>query len=230
MTKGLSKDMIESRLQPIGVFDSGVGGLSVLHALVQRLPSENFIYFGDTGRTPYGDRTPEEIRGFNREIGSWLLSLGCKLLIVACNTSTVLGMDEIKAMTDIPVIGMMDAIISGTFGIGVGEDAWPIGFIATKATVDSGAYQKAFSALRPASIEAGESFFSAACPALVPLVESGKMSGQDVDKAINEYMMPLKDKRIRTLILGCTHYPFLTSAISQLSSSARNSGVKEISE
>ena len=213
--------------RPIGVFDSGVGGLTVLRVLEQRLPLENYIYFGDTARAPYGDRRPEEIRGFNREIGGWLLEQDCKMLLVACNTSTVLGMDTIKTMTAIPVFGMMEAILaetlSGDSGVDTGgydggdssggrdESAaiWPVGFIATKGTVDSGAYQKAFAEKAP-----GYPFFTLACPEFVPLIEAGVMDGPEVERAVRDYLAPLRERGIRTLILGCTHYPFLAPAIS----------------
>ena len=213
--------------QPIGVFDSGVGGLTVLRALEQRLPRENYIYFGDTARAPYGNRSPAEIRRFNLEIGQWLLDQHCKMLLVACNTSTVLGMDTIKANTAKPVFGMMEAILAetlsggsepgagtGSYGGGIGGSSepgaiWPVGFIATKGTVDSGAYQRAFAEKAP-----GKPFFAQACPDFVPLVEAGVMDGPAVDRAVQTYLAPLRERGIRTLILGCTHYPYLAPVIS----------------
>jgi len=205
--------------RPIGVFDSGMGGLSVLKALVSELPSENYIYFGDTARAPYGDKTSAVIREYNREIGSWLISMGCKMLVVACNTSTVLGgMDEIKAMSAIPVIGMTDAVTGEVLRMGQGS-AWPVGFMATKGTVDSGVYQGIFDAVKPGSFSEKPGFFAAACPALVPMVEAGILSGSEVNRALCEYLSPLIDAEIRTLILGCTHYPFLMSALEDCLSS-----------
>ena len=202
--------------RPIGIFDSGLGGLSVLRMLRERLPLENYIYFGDTARAPYGGRSGDEIRRFNIEIGGWLLARGCKMLVVACNTSTVLGgLAALKAETPIPVYGMMEATLAGTLAIGEGaggiavpEEIWPIGFIATKGTVESGAYQAAFGDKAP-----GKPFYALACPDFVPLVEQGKTEGPDVDQAVHKYLAMMNDKKIRTLILGCTHYPFLVPAI-----------------
>ena len=187
----------------MGVFDSGLGGLSVLKALERRLPMENYIYFGDTARAPYGDRSSEEIRRFNLEIGGWLLDQQCKMLLIACNTSTVLGMETLKASTDKPVFGMMEAILADALP---GEG--PMGFIATQGTVESGAYQRAFAAAAPEM-----AFFPQACPDFVPLVEQGRLDDPAVDEAVAAYLTPLRDKGIRTLILGCTHYPILAPAI-----------------
>jgi len=194
--------------RPVGVFDSGVGGLSVLRALEQRLPGENYLYFGDTARAPYGDRSAEEIRRFNLEIVNWLIAQDCKMLLVACNTSTVFGLDAIKTAVSIPVFGMMEAILAGTFGKGT-ETVGTVGFIATKGTVESGAYQKAFTYAAPKN-----EFYALACPDFVPLVERGLLEGVEVDQAIRQYLQPLQEKKIYTLILGCTHYPFLAPAIS----------------
>lgn len=204
----MAEKLITGKERPIGVFDSGVGGLSVLRALERRLPGENYIYFGDTARAPYGNRSAEEIRRFNKEIGSWLLEQGCKMLLVACNTSTVLGMEVIKAMAAIPVFGMMEATLAGS--LSAEEDSvWPIGFIATKGTVESGAYQKAFGGIAQDKL-----FYAQACPEFVPYVEKGDIDGQEVMQAVRTYLAPLREAGIRTLILGCTHYPFLASAIS----------------
>jgi len=212
--------------RPIGVFDSGMGGLSVLKALVQKLPYENYIYFGDTARAPYGDKTPEVIRGYNREIGSWLISMDCKMLVVACNTSTVLGgMDEIRAMSTIPVIGMADAV-TGEVLRADQDSIWPVGFIATKGTVESGVYQRIFDAAKPGSYSQKPGFYAAACPALVPMVEVGVLSGPEVDRALCEYISPLLAEGIRTLILGCTHYPFLKSAVVDCVGSGGSRGVQ----
>ncbi|MCL2167173.1 MAG: glutamate racemase [Clostridiales bacterium] len=193
--------------QPIGIFDSGVGGLSVLRILEKKLPEENYIYFGDTARAPYGNRSQSEIRRFNLEIGKWLLSCGCKMLLVACHTSTVLGMDAIREETEVPVIGMMEAVLAGAFATD-GEGDSPIGFIATSGTVRSGAYQKAFAEKAPE-----RAFYAQDCPDFVPLVEQGIAEGPAVERSIEAYLTPMRDAGVRTLILGCTHYPFLQAAI-----------------
>ncbi len=202
--------MLTGNNQSIGVFDSGLGGLSVLRSLRRLMPGESFIYFGDTARAPYGNRSPEEIRRFNREIGAWLLSTGCKMLVVACNTSTVLGMGEIKAMTDKPVVGMMEATLQAALPQDRADEdqVWPMGFIATRGTVSSMAYQKAFS-----DAAGDKGFYAVACPALVPLVEAGITEGAEIQRCMDEYISPLVSKGIRSLILGCTHYPFLSEAI-----------------
>ena len=202
---GRSADCREESEQPVGVFDSGVGGLSVLRALERRLPNENYIYFGDTARAPYGNRSPGEIRRFNLEIGKWLLDQQCKMLLVACNTSTVLGgLEALRNSTAKSVFGMMEAILSG-----VTDTDGPIGFIATQGTVDSGAYQKAF-----AEKFAGTAFIARACPDFVPLVERGETSGPDVARAVEAYLTPLREQGVCTLVLGCTHYPYLAPVIS----------------
>lgn len=190
--------------QPIGLFDSGVGGLSVLKAMEARLPLENYIYFGDTARAPYGSRSEEEICRFNLEIGGWLLRQECKALLIACNTSTVLGMGTLKASTDKPIFGMMEATLSEVL-----PSVGPIGFIATQGTVNSGAYQKAFAAAAPDC-----PFYAQACPDLVPFVERGELDGAGVEAAIAAYIAPLQAKGVKTLVLGCTHYPYLAPVIS----------------
>jgi glutamate racemase len=189
---------------PIGVFDSGVGGLSVLRALEQRLPAENYIYFGDTARVPYGNRPPEEISRFTVEIGCWFQDQGCKMILIACNTATILGMAALAAASSVPVYGMVDAVTAAALA----ADLWPLGLIATKGTVDSGAYQAAMTAAAP-----GKLFYAQACPDFITLVEKGLLEGPQVDQAAAVYLKPLKEKGIRALMLGCTHFPFLAAPI-----------------
>lgn len=202
---------------PIGVFDSGVGGLSVLRVLEQRLPAENYIYFGDTARVPYGNRSPQEVRDFTVEIGSWLQNQGCKMILIACNTATVLGMEALAAVAKVPVYGMVEAALAGAMGAMAGGQniagqntagLWPLGLIATQGTVESGGYQAAVAVKAP-----GQPFYAQPCPDFVPLIEKGVLTGPDVEQAVEKYLKPLKEKGIATLILGCTHYPFLAPAI-----------------
>ncbi len=206
--------IVAEKSRPIGVFDSGVGGLSVLRVLEQRLPAENYIYFGDTARVPYGDRTPQEVRDFTVEIGSWLQEQGCKMILIACNTATVLGMKALAAVAQVPVYGMVEAAMAGAMagvaGAAAGEAGglWPLGLIATKGTVESGGYQAAVAAKAP-----GKPFYAQACPGFVPLIEKGILTGPQVEQAVEKYLKPLKEKGVGTLILGCTHYPFLAPAI-----------------
>jgi len=206
--------------RPIGVFDSGLGGLSVLLELEEMLPAENYIYFGDTARAPYGDRSADEVCRFAVEIGDWLLERHCKVLVFACHTATVLGMAALTALTSMPVFGMVepamaealddgeDPVGKSAEASGTAHDIWPVGMIATQGTVDSGDYQSVFAAKAP-----GKPFYMSACPAFVPFVEKGVLSGREVDQAVEQYLRPLRDLGIRTLILGCTHYPFLAPVI-----------------
>ena len=202
---------------PIGIFDSGLGGLTVLRALRQRLPKENYIYFGDTARAPYGNRSKEEIIQFNLEIGRWLLDQGCKALVIACNTSTVLGMDSLAETTDLPVIGMREAILAGTLsppGASTSDltafRSASIGFLATKSTVESGVYQKAFAEAAPACV-----VNAVACPDFVPLIEQGMTEGPEIERAIDAYLLPLREQEVASLVLGCTHYPFIAPLIAK---------------
>ena len=192
--------------RPVGVFDSGVGGLSVLRALKERLPGENFIYFGDTARTPYGVLSSDEVRRFTVEIGAWLLERDCKMIVIACNTATVMGMTALRSMTAVPIVGMVEAALRGVFR--TGDDIWPVGLIATEGTLANGAYQAAFAEKAP-----GKPLYTRACPDFTTLVERGKTEGPEVDQTVMRYLTPLRDKGIRTLVFGCTHYPFLASAI-----------------
>ncbi|MDR0469170.1 MAG: glutamate racemase [Peptococcaceae bacterium] len=216
MPRKASSEPPRGSRQLIGVFDSGVGGLSVLRALEKKLPHENYIYFGDTARAPYGGRSPDEIRKFCLEIGSWLLAFGCKMLVIACNTLTVRGISALEEISAVPVYGMMEAILAGLpqqekdpYMDPALEEMWPVGFIATQSTIESGEYQRALMERAP-----GKSFYVQACPRFTPLVERGLLVGSEVSRAVEETLSPLHEKGIRTLILGCTHYPFLAPAIS----------------
>jgi glutamate racemase len=196
--------MTQGKDRPIGVFDSGMGGLSVLRALERRLPGENYIYFGDTARVPYGNRDPGEVSRFTVEIGLWFQAQGCKMLLIACNTATVLGMAALAAATTLPVYGMVEAATAAALA----ANLWPLGLIATKGTVESGAYQAAIAAQAP-----GQPFYAQACPDFIPLVEQGILEGPQVAQTAENYLRPLKEKGIRGLVLGCTHFPFLAGPI-----------------
>lgn len=201
---------------PIGVFDSGVGGLTVIRALEKAMPNESFIYYGDTAHVPYGPRDPEEIKYFALQIGRYLEKQGCKLLLIACNTSTALAYDMLRQALSIPVVGVIEPAVDKVCGSkgagslheeGNGSAEPPVGVIATQAAVISGAFQKMFTSRQP-----HRPVYMMACPAFVPLVEAGITEGPQVEAAVKEYLAPLKEKGIRTLIMGCTHYPFLADA------------------
>jgi len=198
------------------VFDSGMGGLTVLRELTKKLPGEQFVYFGDTARAPYGNRSAQEICRFAVEIGGFLLERDCKMLIFACHTATVLGMAALTSITAKPVLGMVEAALAETLGDpaedadpGADEAIWPVGMIATQGTAESGDYQRFFAQRAP-----GKPFYMQACPDFVPLVEKGVLVGPDVERAAEKHLSPLRERGIRTLVLGCTHYPFLVRPIS----------------
>jgi glutamate racemase len=187
--------------RPVGVFDSGVGGLTVLHECLVSLPHEDFVYLGDHARLPYGPRPLEEVRGFAREIGAFLEAQDVKLIVVACNTATSAALPQLQEELAVPVLGVLTpeahAAVQAT-------RTRRIGLLATQGTVDSGRYAQLVHAL-----DAGVSFLSVACPRLVPLIESDDPYGAETEAAVREYAAPLKDAGVDTVILGCTHYPLI---------------------
>ncbi|MFL5680647.1 MAG: glutamate racemase [Chloroflexota bacterium] len=206
--------------RPIGVFDSGVGGLTVLQEIVRRLPSESTIYLGDNGRAPYGTRTDDEVLAFSSESIDALVERDVKAVVVACNTSTAVALQHLRRRHDRPILGV---IRPGAAAAALASRNRRVGVIATPATVRSHAYFWAIKDENPA-IEVYEH----ATPALVPLVEGGHLSGPEVDAAIAEALAPLfgerdasgdfvfplpASARIDTLLLGCTHYPLLRPVI-----------------
>lgn len=190
---------------PIGVFDSGVGGLTVILEMLEQLPKESFLYYADTAHVPYGPRDPEEIKGFAYNITRFLVEKGCKMIIIACNTSTSLAYYELKELFPIPIIGVIEpgvdkALESSTKG--------KIGIIATQATVNSGSYQSTIKEKKP-HIQA----VAVPCPRLVPLIEEGCLEGDEMEQIVNSYLKDMVKQDIDSLILGCTHYPFLLPMI-----------------
>lgn len=195
-----------SDARPIGVFDSGVGGLTVARSLMDLLPQEAILYFGDTARAPYGPRPLEEIRGFAREIASFLLEREVKMLVVACNSVEVAAIEDLTAEAGVPVVGVVDP------GVRAAVRATRNGRVAvigTEATVASGAYVRA-------ARRAGMSLVQQACPAFVPLVESGDTTSDALREAARAYLEPLRQAEVDTLILGCTHYPLLSGLLSMV--------------
>jgi glutamate racemase len=186
---------------PIGIFDSGLGGLTVARAIYERLPRESTIYFGDTARVPYGPKSPETVRRYSHEILRWLLGEGVKLVVVACNTSTAHAIGMLREESPVPVIGVIDP---GARAAVRATRAGPIGVIGTAGTIASNAYPRAIHALVPLiKVE------QAACPLFVPLVEEGWFDHPATELVAREYLRPLQAAGITTLVLGCTHYPLL---------------------
>jgi glutamate racemase len=201
-------DFLSEKDKPIGVFDSGVGGLTVVRALRHRLPHESILYFGDTARVPYGTKSTETIRRFTREITRFLVEQGIKMAVVACNSCSATSLDCVSLEFGGPCLGVIDpgadAAVAAT---GTGR----IGVIGTAATVGSGAYERALAQRLP-----GARVFSTACPLFVPLAEE-RMERHEATRIIaTEYLRPLLDQEIDTLILGCTHYPLLKETIEEV--------------
>lgn len=194
--------------QPIGVIDSGVGGLTVAKEVIRQLPNEKIIYLGDTARCPYGPRSTKEVKKFTWELTNFLLAKKIKMLVIACNTATAVALDEIRNELPIPVLGVINpgarAAIKRTKN-------YRVGIIGTEVTVKSGAYEKALKSLN------SRLFVKAhACPKFVPLVESGEYSGVIAEKIAIESLQPLMNQNLDTLILGCTHYPLLEPLIQKV--------------
>ncbi|MCO6429468.1 MAG: glutamate racemase [Deltaproteobacteria bacterium] len=205
----------------IGVFDSGVGGLTVLKELKRSLPNESFVYLGDTARTPYGSRADETIIRYSLECANFLTNnFNVKLAVIACNTASAVAEARVKAESRCPVIGTIQqaaALAAESTRIG------KIGVIGTEATIASGVYQKELKKL-----DSSLKIISKACPLFVPLVEQGMFSGEIVDKVVEYYLASLRDHGIDTLVLGCTHYPILREAIDRFFS--RNIAIVECSK
>jgi glutamate racemase len=193
--------------RPIGVFDSGVGGLTVLSELRRRLPRESTIYLGDNQRAPYGPRPADEVRAFTRTCVDWLLDADVKLLVVACNTATAQALPQVREQAPVPVLGV---VRPGAVAAAAATRTGHVGVIATAGTVSSGAYPVAIG-----EADARLLVSQQAAPDLVPLVEAGTLSGATANDAVRGYLDPLLagDPRIDTLLLGCTHYPLLRPVI-----------------
>jgi glutamate racemase len=186
---------------PIGIFDSGIGGLTVVRAVYERLPDESTIYFGDTARVPYGPKSPETVRRYSIEILDWLLGQGVKAVVVACNTSTAHALDALQSHSPVPVIGVIEP---GARAAAAASSEGPIGVIGTAGTIASNAYARAIQRVRT-----GARVEQKPCPLFVPLVEEGWFEHPAAELIAREYLEPLRGARIDTLVLGCTHYPLL---------------------
>ena len=188
--------------QAIGIFDSGVGGLTVLKEIARLLPGENLIYLGDTARVPYGTKSPETVCRYALEAADFLVGLGVKMLVVACNTASAVALEALQAKYDIPVIGVIEPGARRAAGL---TRVRKVGVVGTEGTIKSDAYARAIR-----SIDPGIDVVSAACPLFVPLAEEGWAEHEIARIAAEEYVGPIR-AGIDTLVLGCTHYPLLTS-------------------
>lgn len=193
--------------RPIGVFDSGVGGLTVLKEIERLLPSENIIYLGDTARVPYGIRSPETVIKYSLECANFLYKRGIKILVVACNTSSSISLPFLKERFDIPVLGVIEPGVKAALKATKNKK---VGVIGTEATIQSNSYAEAIR-----KTDSTVEVISKACPLFVPLVEEGILDGKIADLVIERYLYQLKKSDIDTLILGCTHYPLLKKSIKE---------------
>lgn len=201
----------------IGVFDSGVGGLTVLREIIKAVPGEDTIYFGDTERVPYGPRDLNEVREFVFKITKFLYERDVKLIVIACNTSTAAALKDLEKQYDIPIIGVIEP---GARTAVCNTRNKKVGVIATRGTVKSNAYRKEIEKIDP-----GIETFSMPAPLLVDFIEKGILEGKQLDRAINGYLKPLLEAGIDVLILGCTHFPLIEKRILSCS----GNGIKVIS-
>lgn len=190
---------------PIGVIDSGVGGLTVVKELMKRLPAEPIVYIGDDARCPYGPREAQEVLEFTMEMVTALSEMGIKLLVIACNTATAVALQEIQKRFDFPVVGVIQP---GARAAVKASQTNEITILGTAGTVNSKAYNRAIEALEP-----GATVHSLACPPFVPIVESGKYRTAEAKRVVEETLTPLQTSSFDTVILGCTHYPLLEEHI-----------------
>ncbi len=193
---------------PIGIFDSGLGGLTVARAIYQALPSDSTIYFGDTARVPYGPKSPAVVRRYSLEIMDWLLRQGVKVLVVACNTSTAHALEALVDAAPVPVLGVIEAGARAAVRASAGR---PVGVIGTAGTIASRAYRRAIEALDP-----GVEVVDRACPLFVPLVEEGWFDQPATRLVAEQYLAPIRAHGVGSLVLGCTHYPLLKPLLGEI--------------
>lgn len=194
--------------RPIGVFDSGIGGLTVLKALSRRMPRENLLYFGDTAHVPYGSKSPQAVTRYSVEVARYLAKKDIKMLVVACNTASAVALPEVRRRVKVPVLGVIEP---GAGAAVAASRHGNIGIIATEGTIASGAYKRAIQSRLP-----GARVFGQACPLFVPLVEEGWWAHKATTEVARHYLAPVKRAGVDTLILGCTHYPLLKGTIRQI--------------
>ncbi|MCC7055485.1 MAG: glutamate racemase [Gemmatimonadaceae bacterium] len=193
---------------PVGVFDSGIGGLTVAAAILSALPAERVVYVGDTARVPYGPKSPETVIRYSREIAGWLVGQGVKAIVIACNTATAHALERLQAECAVPVIGVVQP---GARAAVAATRNGRIGVIGTTGTITSGAYTRAIAALAPHAVVTG-----CACPLFVPLVEEGWLDHPATQLIAATCLAPVRDAGVDTLVLGCTHYPLLAPVIASV--------------
>jgi glutamate racemase len=191
--------------RPIGVFDSGLGGLTVVRALLDLLPAEHVVYFGDTGRFPYGPKPAEEVLKFSLEITDLLLERKVKMIVVACNSASAAALDQLRAHIEVPVVGVIEPGLRAAIRVSA---EGRVGVIGTVGTIASGAYQRVARELAPGLV-----LTCAACPGFVEFVESGDVESDQVHVLAERLLAPIKRAHVDTLVLGCTHYPLLARTI-----------------
>jgi glutamate racemase len=201
----MASDQASNKSAAIGIFDSGVGGLTVARAIIDQLPGESILYVGDTARGPYGPRPLAEVRSFALEIMDRLVAAGVKAIVIACNTASAAMLRDARERYSIPVIEVIQPAVRRAVSA---TRSGKIGVIGTTATIDSKAYLDAFAAAPNLQIT------SKACPLFVEYVEQGKTSGEQITKVAQDYLKVMQEKDVDTLVLGCTHYPLLTGVIS----------------
>lgn len=194
--------------RPIGVFDSGVGGLTVARALMDLLPDERLVYFGDTARCPYGPRDLAEVRGFTAEIVADLAARDVKLVVAACNTATAAALRSAQRSFEVPIIGVIEP---GARAAALETRNRSVGVLATEATVASGAYRKAVE-----NLDAGIQVIEQSAPRFVPLIEKGIVDGPELERVARKYLRPVKERGVDAVILGCTHYPLISATINRV--------------
>ena len=187
--------------RPIGMFDSGCGGLTVLKEYIKEMPNEDFIYYGDTAHLPYGDKSKEKIIEFSKNIVEFLINKNVKMIIIACGTASAQAFEELNSAYNIPIRNIIEPVASS-----INDEN--IGVIATKGTIKSNAWENAILKYKPDT-----NVMSVACPLLVPIVEEGFANSPIADYAVKEYISRFKNKNISSLVLGCTHYPILSDKI-----------------
>jgi glutamate racemase len=193
---------------PIGVFDSGIGGLTVARSVIPRLPHESVVYFGDTARVPYGPKSPDTVQRYSREIATFLQHEGVKAIVVACNTATAHALGTLREEFDMPIIGVVQPGARAAVGA---SRAGRIGVIGTVGTIKSGAYERAIRELNP-----DVTILARACPLFVPLVEEGWIDHEATRLVAREYLGPFVEAKVDTLVLGCTHYPLLAPLLGEI--------------
>jgi glutamate racemase len=197
-----------NRTNPIGIFDSGIGGLTVLKAVSRLMPNENIVYFGDTARVPYGSKSNDTVIEYTLQAANFLLRKNIKLLVVACNTASSVAMKELKRFLTIPVIGMIEPGAKNALQV---SKNGIIGVIGTRATINNKAYSNELKKLNPKI-----KVYEKACPLFVPLAEEGWINHKATQLVAKEYLSGLREKKIDSLVLGCTHYPILIDTIKKV--------------